>query len=106
MPRKGAEFKHVTSALLTLLKAEREGRVLSVTEFLKESDIPSTTFYGNIRDLLTSYGFVEIVANPRERMITVKLTERGRKLAVCLEEIGIGKDLGAFEEPEEEEASR
>jgi len=102
MPRKGAEFRHVTSALLTLLKAEREGRVLSVTEFLRETGIPSTTFYGNIRDLLTSYGFVEIVANPRERVITIKLTEKGRKLAVCLEEIGIGKDLGASEGPEEE----
>jgi DNA-binding MarR family transcriptional regulator len=101
MPRKGAEFKHVTSALLTLLKAEREGRVLSVTEFLKESDIPSTTFYGNIRDLLTSYGFVEMVANPRERMITIKLTERGRKLAQCFEEIGIEKDLGLEESGEE-----
>ena len=101
MPRKGAEFKHVTSALLTLLKAEREGRVLSVTEFLRETGIPSTTFYGNIRDLLTSYGFVEIVANPRERMITVKLTERGRKLAVCLDEIGIEKDLGLEESGEE-----
>ena len=101
MPRKGAEFRHVTRALLTLLKAEREGRVLSVTEFLKESDIPSTTFYGNIRDLLTSYGFVEIVANPRERVVTIKLTERGRKLAMCLEEIGIEKDLGLEESGEE-----
>jgi DNA-binding MarR family transcriptional regulator len=98
MPRKGAEFKHVTSALLTLLKAEREGRVLSVTEFLKESDIPSTTFYGNIRDLLTSYGFAEVIANPRERVVTIKLTEKGRKLAQCLEEIGIEKDLGVSEE--------
>jgi DNA-binding MarR family transcriptional regulator len=102
MPRKGAEFKHVTSALLTLLKAEREGRVLSVTEFLKETGIPSTTFYGNIRDLLTSYGFVEIVTNPRERVITIKLTEKGRKLAMCLEELGLAKDLRLEESGEEE----
>jgi DNA-binding MarR family transcriptional regulator len=35
------------------------------------------------------------------RVIYAKLTERGRKLAMCLEEIGIEKDLG-LEEPEEE----
>jgi DNA-binding MarR family transcriptional regulator len=35
-----------------------------------------------------------MVANPRERVVTIKLTEKGRKPAQCFEEIGIEKDLG------------
>jgi len=97
-----AEFRHIVRSLLTLLRAEREGRTLSVTEFLRETKMPSATFYSTVKEALVSYGFVEIVTNPRERVVTIKLTEKGRKLAMCLEEIGIGKDLGASEGPEEE----
>jgi DNA-binding MarR family transcriptional regulator len=96
-----AEFRHIVRSLLTLLRAEREGRTLSVTEFLRETKIPSATFYSTVKEALVSYGFVEVVTNPRERVVTIKLTDRGRKLAVCLEEIGIVRDLG-LEEPEEE----
>jgi len=100
MARKRAEFRHIVNALLALLRAEREGRTLSVTELLRETGISSATFYTTIRDALVSYGFAEVIANPRERVVTIKLTERGRKLAVCLEEMGIEKDLGleVFEE--------
>ena len=103
MPRKGAEFRHIVRSLLTLLKAEREGRTLSVTEFLRETDISPTTFYTTIRDLLTSYGFVEVITNPRERVVTVRLTDRGRKLAACFEEVGLNKDLGLEVSGEEAE---
>jgi len=95
-----AEFRHIVRSLLTLLRAEREGRTLSVTEFLRETKIPSATFYSTVKEALVSYGFVEVVTNPRERVVTIKLTDRGRKLAQCLEEIGIEKDLG-LEESEE-----
>jgi len=88
-------------SLLTLLRAEREGRTLSVTEFLRETKIPSATFYSTVKEALVSYGFVEVVTNPRERVVTIKLTDRGRKLAQCLEEIGIEKDLGLEESGEE-----
>ena len=95
-----AEFRHIVRSLLALLSAEREGRTLSVTEFLRETKIPSATFYSTVKEALVSYGFVEVVTNPRERVVTIKLTDRGRKLAQCLEEIGIEKDLG-LEESEE-----
>ena len=96
-----AEFRHIVRSLLTLLRAEREGRTLSVTEFLRETKIPSATFYSTVKEALVSYGFVEVVTNPRERVVTIKLTDRGRKLAQCLEEIGIEKDLGLEESGEE-----
>jgi DNA-binding MarR family transcriptional regulator len=102
MPRKRAEFSHIARSLLTLLKAEREGKTLSVTEFLRETGMSPTTFYTTIRDALTSYGFAEVIANPRERVVTIKLTEKGKKLATCFEELGLAKDLG-LEELEEEE---
>jgi len=74
-----------------------------VTEFLRETDISPTTFYTTIRDLLTSYGFVEVITNPRERVVTIRLTERGRKLAACFEEVGLNKDLGLEVSGEEAE---
>jgi DNA-binding MarR family transcriptional regulator len=102
MPRKRAEFGHITRTLLTLLKAEREGRTLSVTELLRETGMPSATFYTTVRDALVSYGFAEVIANPRERVVTIKLTEKGKKLAMCLEELGLAKDLKLEESGEEE----
>ena len=102
MPRKRAEFGHIARTLLALLKAEREGRTLSVTELLRETGMPSATFYATVRDALTSYGFAEVVANPRERVVTIRLTDRGRKLATCFEEVGLTKDLGLEEVVEEE----
>jgi len=102
MARKRAEFRHIVNALLALLRAEREGRTLSVTELLRETGISSATFYTTIRDALVSYGFAEVIANPRERVVTIKLTEKGKKLATCFEELGLAKDLG-LEELEEEE---
>jgi DNA-binding MarR family transcriptional regulator len=63
-------------------------------EFLRGTKIPSATFYSTVKEALVSYGFVEMVTNPRERVVTIKLTEKGRKPAQCFEEIGIEKDLG------------
>ena len=101
MAKKRAEFSHIARTLLTLLRAEREGRILSVTELLKETGMPSATFYTTVRDALTSYGFAEVVANPRERVVTVRLTDRGRKLAACFEEVGLARDLGLGESSRE-----
>ncbi|NPA96391.1 MAG: hypothetical protein GXO32_02165 [Crenarchaeota archaeon] len=58
-------------------------------EFLKVSGIPSSTFYTTMRDALIELGLITIESNPRERVVSIKLTDRGRKLAQCLEELGI-----------------
>ena len=102
MSKRRVELSRIAKSLLILLKAEREGRTLSVTELLRETGMPSATFYATVRDALTSYGFAEVVANPRERVVTVRLTDRGRKLATCFEEVGLTKDLGLEEVVEEE----
>ncbi|NPA96390.1 MAG: hypothetical protein GXO32_02160 [Crenarchaeota archaeon] len=91
MPREWwhAPIGHIIRALRTLYRAEREGRELSFTELIEESRIPETTFYRTIKRALIEGGFITIETNPRERVMVIKLTEKGRKLAQCLEEAGI-----------------
>jgi len=91
---------HVARVLLTLLKAEREGRVLTVTQLINDSGIQSSTFYATLRRALEEGKLITFEVDREHRVIYVKLTDKGRKLAQCLEEIGIEKDLG-LEESEE-----
>jgi DNA-binding MarR family transcriptional regulator len=95
-------LSHVARVLLVLLKAEKEGRALTVTQLINDSGIQSSTFYATLRRALEEGKLIAFEVDREHRVIYVKLTERGRKLAMCLEEIGIGKDLGASEGPEEE----
>ncbi len=86
---KRVDFSHVVRALLTLLRAEKEGRELSMTEFIRESGIPSSTFYTTVRDALIDLGLITVESNPRERVVIIKLTDKGRKLAQCFEDVGV-----------------
>ena len=85
-----APFGYVIRAILALARAEKEGRTLSVTELINEARIPPPTFYRSIKRALVEGGFAEITPSPRERIIEVRLTEKGRRFARCIEEVGIG----------------
>jgi hypothetical protein len=87
-------ISHVARVLLTLLKAEREGRTLTVSELIDEAGLYASTFYATLRRALEEGELASFEVDKRERIIYVRLTERGRKLAQCLEEIGIERDLG------------
>jgi len=80
-------FGHIVNALIALLKAEEEGKKLTVSELRKEANIPETTFYRTVKEALEKGGFVEYKVNSRERIIEVYLTDKGRKLAQCLKQI-------------------
>lgn len=80
-------FGHIVNALIALLKAEEEGRKLTVSELRKEANIPETTFYRTVKEALEKGGLVEYKVNARERVIEVQLTEKGRKLAYCLKQV-------------------
>lgn len=84
---RGAGFGHIVSSLWVLLRAEREWG-LSITEFLSETGTSSAIFYTTAREALTTYGSAEIETELREGAVRVKLTEKGRKLAECLEPPG------------------
>jgi len=93
MSRKRIEFDNIARTLLTLLKVEREDGRLSVTELLRETGIPSVTFYASVRDVLIFYGFAEVVVNLQEKVAAIKLAGRGRKLTICIEGLDPAKDL-------------
>jgi len=79
-----ASFGHLVNALVTLLKAEKEGKVLTVTELRRLAGIPETSFFRTVKEALQKGGLVEYRVDERERIIEVHLTEKGRKLAECL----------------------
>jgi DNA-binding MarR family transcriptional regulator len=87
-------LSHVARVLLVLLKAEKEGRALTVTQLINDSGIQSSTFYATLRRALEEGKLVLFEVDREHRVIYAKLTDRGRKLAQCFEEIGIEKDLG------------
>jgi len=90
-------LSHVAKVLLTLLKAEKEGRNITVTELINESGIQSSTFYATIRRALEEGKLAVFEVDRKERVIYARLTDKGRKLAMCFEEIGIERDLGLGE---------
>lgn len=91
MPRMRREPKYIpfiylVKALLTLLENEEKGKPpLSLSEFIKASEIPESSFYYGIRDQLEKLGIVKYVYT-RERIIEVHLTDEGHQLAKCLKE--------------------
>ena len=80
-------FGHIVNALIALLKAEEEGRRLTVSELRREAGIPETTFYRTVKEALEKGGLVKYEVDTRERIIEVHLTDKGRKLAQCLKQV-------------------
>ena len=95
-------LSHLERVLLVLLKTEKEGRTVTVTRLINDSGIQSSTFYATLRRALEEGKLVLLEVDREHRVIYAKLTDRGRKLAQCFEEIGIERDLGASEGSEEE----
>lgn len=89
MPREWwhAPFGYIVKALVTLYKLEKDSKVPTQTEFMRAADIPDTTFYRTIKPALEKGGLVEFKVNPRERIIEVYLTDKGRKLAEALDKV-------------------
>ncbi len=81
MRAKKSDLGHATNSMLALIRARREDEKLFITEFLELMDILSTTFYTTVGEALIAYGFAEIETNPRERVVYIKLTEKGRRFA-------------------------
>ena len=79
-----ASFGHIANAIITLYKAEKQGKILTISQLRDVAQIPETTFYRTIRNALEKGGFVVYKVNERERIIEVYLTEKGRRLAECL----------------------
>jgi len=80
-------FGHTAKVLLALLKAEKEGRELSLTELVYETRISTSTMYTTIKESLVEGGLIEVIPKAGEvKGVYVRLTEKGRKIAQCLEQ--------------------
>jgi DNA-binding MarR family transcriptional regulator len=84
---------HTAKVLQILLKAEREGRELSLTDLVYETRISTSTMYTTVKESLIEGGLIEVVPKTGEvKGVYVKLTEKGRKLAQCLEQADLKID--------------
>jgi len=79
-------FAYMVRILLTLLEAEENNEPLSQSELIMRAKIPMTTFYYTIKPALKESPLVEFHVTP-ERIIEVKLTPQGRKIAKALKTI-------------------
>ena len=78
------QFGHLVKILLLLLEAEKANREITISQISPKTGISPSVFYGSLKTKLERAGLVKYRHNP-DRTITVHLTEKGRKLAECLE---------------------
>ncbi|MEM1842241.1 MAG: hypothetical protein QXL19_07680 [Ignisphaera sp.] len=82
------DFVYVVKVLTLLHRAEEVGRTLTTTDLIIEGGIPSSTFHTSIKPLMEEAGLIKTEPNPEAKTTTramiVKLTEKGRELAKCL----------------------
>ena len=77
-------FGHLIRILPTLLEFEKKGDKPSLAEIVKASGVSEKTFFMGLKDRLIRAGLVE-EETLNYRIKTLKLTEKGRRLAECLE---------------------
>ena len=76
-------FGHLVRILTTLLEYEREGYTPSLMEIIEKSGVSEKTFHMGLKQRLIRASLVE-EETLSSRIKTLKLTERGRRLAECL----------------------
>ena len=77
------QFGHLIKILPTLLDFEEKGYTPSLAEIVKASGVSEKTFFMGLKDRLKKAGLVE-EETLSYRVKTLKLTEKGRRLAECL----------------------
>ena len=90
------KFGHVIRILLTIYEYEKsKKKEPSTSEIVKISNVPNTVFYTHLKDNMIRARLIEQIPT-ESRVMIIRLTERGRKLAEklyqckdILEEIGI-----------------
>ena len=82
-PLEEIRFGHLYRILLSLLDYEKQGYQPSLAELIEKAGISESAFYTRVNDRLIRAGLVkeEILTF---RIKTLKLTDKGRKLAECL----------------------
>ncbi|BAA79863.1 hypothetical protein ASQ66_gp44 [Aeropyrum pernix spindle-shaped virus 1] len=78
------QFGHLIRILPTLLEFEKKGYEPSLAEIVKASGVSEKTFFMGLKDRLIRAGLVK-EETLSYRVKTLKLTEKGRRLAECLE---------------------
>ena len=76
-------FGHLARILLTLLEYEEKGYKPSLAEIIAKADVSESAFFTRVKDKLIRAGLVE-EETLSSRIKTLKLTEKGRRLAECL----------------------
>ena len=77
-------FGHLVRILTTLLEYERMGYKPSLAELISKAGVSESAFHVRVKDKLVKAGLVVEESIP-PRIKTLRLTERGRRLAECLE---------------------
>ena len=80
-----ASFESLARVLLALLDYEREGRAPSLADIARRAGISESILLARVKDELVKAGLVEEESLTIYRIKTLRLTERGRRLAECLE---------------------
>ena len=76
-------FWHVASVLLTLYEYEQQGYTPTVSELINKTGISPSLFHTSLKNKFVAARLIELQHNP-DRTVTVRLTEKGRRLAECL----------------------
>jgi DNA-binding MarR family transcriptional regulator len=76
---------NVARVLLTLLKHERQGRKLSISELQAASRVAKSVYHGHLYNFLKEAGLIE--EEKGQDRTYVKLTRKGREFAKCLEKV-------------------
>ena len=76
-------FGHLARILLALLDYEREGYTPSLAEIVKRASVSESAFFTRVKERLIRAGLVR-EETLSYRVKTLKLTEKGRRLAECL----------------------
>ena len=77
-------FWHVATVLLKLKEYEDRGYSPTISELIEATGISQSLFHTSLKRKFEEAGLVRYRHNP-DRTITVHLTEKGRRLAECLE---------------------
>ena len=84
-PLEELRFGHLARILLTLLDCERKGGCSSFEEIIERSGVSRSEFFIRVKGKMVRAGLV-IEGTSGRRTKTLRLTERGRRLARCLDE--------------------
>ena len=74
---------HAAAILTTLLESEQAGIEITISELIQKTGISPSLFHTSLKKKFIDSGLIELKRNP-DRTITVRLTDKGRKLAECL----------------------